>query len=99
MMRTWSGVIRSADREAYREYIELTGLPGYKSTPGNIDAWLVLRDRQDGLTEVVMVSLWESRGAIVQFAGRDIDRAVFYPEDDKYLVDRDLRVLHYDVVA
>lgn len=99
IMRTWSGVIRTTDREAYRDYIMTTGLSGYRTTPGNIDAWMVYRDRGDGTTEVVTISLWESRGAIVQFAGRDIAKAVFYPEDEKYLVDRDLSVRHYDVVT
>ena len=31
------------------------------------------------------------------FAGPDISRAVFYPEDDQYLIDRDLTAQHYDV--
>jgi len=28
----------------------------------------------------------------------DIERAVFYPEDDRYLIDRDEHVTHYEVV-
>jgi hypothetical protein len=31
------------------------------------------------------------------FAGDDIARARFYPEDDRYLLERDLTVTHYDV--
>ena len=37
------------------------------------------------------VSWWESRAAIIGFAGSDIEAAVFYPEDDEYLVDRETR--------
>jgi hypothetical protein len=33
------------------------------------------------------------------FAGEDISRAVFYPEDDRYLVDRETTVTHYEVTA
>lgn len=99
VMRTWTGVIRTADRAAYRDYIAETGLDGYRSTPGNLDAWMLYRSRADGMTEVVTVSLWESRDAIEGFAGNDIDRARFYPEDDRYLVERDLEVRHYDVVG
>jgi hypothetical protein len=43
--------------------------------------------------------LWESRAAIEGFAGQDISRAVFYPEDDRYLIDRDLTVSHYEVAG
>jgi hypothetical protein len=33
----------------------------------------------------------------VGFAGDDIDQAVFYPEDDRYLIDRELTVKHFTV--
>ena len=98
-MRTWSGVIRTRDRDEYRDYIAATGLDGYRATPGNIDAWMLYRDREDGTTEVVTVSLWESRDAIGGFAGDDISVARFYPEDDRFLLERDLTVKHYDVVG
>jgi len=45
-----------------------------------------------------MVSLWESEDSIRRFAGDTIDRAVFYPEDDRYLVERDEHVDHFEVV-
>lgn len=53
------------------------------------------RDRGDGLTEITTVSRWESMEAAIRFAGDDPERAVFYPEDDLYLVERDERVRHY----
>jgi len=99
VMRTWTGVIRTVDRDGYRDYILSTGLEGYRATPGNLDAWMLYRDRGDGTSEVVTVSLWESREAISGFAGDDIDVARFYPEDDRFLVERDLTVKHYDVVG
>ena len=49
--------------------------------------------------EIVTVSMWESRSAIEGFAGQDIDQAVFYPEDDRYLIERDLTVSHYEVAG
>jgi hypothetical protein len=45
------------------------------------------RDLGDGRTEVLTVSWWVSRAAIIGFAGSDIEAAVFYPEDDEYLVE------------
>ncbi|SFR93542.1 hypothetical protein SAMN04487846_0817 [Microbacterium sp. cf046] len=39
---------------------------------------------------------WESLEAITRFAGADYERAVLYPEDDRYLLERDDRVRHYD---
>jgi hypothetical protein len=45
-----------------------------------------------------MVSLWSSLDDVRAFAGDDVEQAVFYPEDDGFLIDRDLRVRHYEVV-
>ena len=36
--------------------------------------------------------------AVKAFAGEDYETAVFYPEDDRYLVERDLACTHWDVV-
>ena len=44
------------------------------------------------LIEFVTFSLWDSLDAIKAFAGDDYETAVFYPEDDRYLVERDLHV-------
>jgi hypothetical protein len=41
--------------------------------------------------------VWESYDAIKAFAGEDYETAVFYPEDDRYLVERDLTSAHYEV--
>ena len=42
------------------------------------------------------LSLWESRAAIVAFAGEDIEAAVLYPEDAEYLLDES-SITHHDV--
>ena len=52
----------------------------------------------DGRAEFLLLTLWESEEAIRRFAGDDICRAVFYPEDDRFLVERDDHVNHFDVV-
>jgi len=49
--------------------------------------------------EIFTVSLWESEDAVRAFAGDDISRAVFYPEDDAWLVSRDLHADPWAVVG
>lgn len=96
--RIWKGATRRADGDAYAEYMNSTGIAGYRSTPGNRAALMLRRDVDDRC-EFVMVSLWESMESIISFAGDDVATAVFYPEDNRFLVDRDLTVLHYEVVT
>jgi heme-degrading monooxygenase HmoA len=94
--RIWRGWIRRADSDAYLDYLRETGLDEYRATPGNRGAWVLRRD--DGeRTEVITLSFWDSLDAIHGFAGDDIARAVFYPEDDRFLVDRELTVRHYQL--
>ena len=96
--RIWRGVVRRDDAEAYVNYIVNTGMAEYRSTPGNQGAWMLRRDDGDR-SEIVTFSLWDSRDSIRAFAGHDIDQAVFYPEDDHFLLERDLTVRHYDVAG
>jgi heme-degrading monooxygenase HmoA len=97
IVRTWRGWLRTDQAAAYVEYIDRTGLAAYRETAGNLGAQMWTRDLDDGRTEVITVSWWRSRADIEGFAGQDIDAAVFYPEDDHYLIDREMTVQHYDV--
>jgi heme-degrading monooxygenase HmoA len=94
--RTWRGAVRRTDADAYSDYMQGTGVAGYRETPGNQGVWMLRRDTGE-LTEFVMFTLWDSLDAVKAFAGEDYETAVFYPEDDRFLVERDLTCTHYEV--
>ena len=96
--RIWRGATREADRDTYFEYLQKTGLKEYKSIPGNRGVW-VLRRMYDGKSEFTLISLWDSWDAIKAFAGPDPEKAVFYPDDDNFLLERGLGVTHYEVLS
>jgi heme-degrading monooxygenase HmoA len=96
--RIWRGAVRAQDAAAYAAYVQRTGIEGYQGTPGNRGAWLLQRIEGDR-AEFITVSFWESREAIEAFAGHDINAAVFYPDDDQFLIERDLTVNHYEVAG
>ena len=96
--RTWRGAVRAKDAPAYAAYVQKTGIEGYQRTPGNRGAWLLWRVEGDR-AEFITVSFWESRAAIEAFAGQDIEKAVFYPDDEQFLIERDLTVHHYEVTG
>lgn len=99
VVRMWTGVVRTADADDYARYVETTGMTAYRATPGNLDAWLLTRDLGDGRTEVTTVSRWRLLADITAFAGSDAEKAVFYPDDDRWLIERDERVRHYRQVG
>jgi heme-degrading monooxygenase HmoA len=95
--RIWRGTVRESDQDTYYEYLLKTGLKEYAETPGNRGVH-TLRRLADGKCEFLLLTLWDSREAIKNFAGADYEKAVYYPEDDKFLLDRGPRVEHYEVL-
>jgi heme-degrading monooxygenase HmoA len=84
--------------KSYMSYLEQTGLKEYKATNGFKDVLVLTREVGD-VTEYVLVTLWDSMEAVRDFAGGDPERAVYYPEDDRYFPEeqRPPYVRHYEV--
>ena len=95
--RIWRGVTRKQDLDTYFEYLRETGLKDYASIPGNRGVW-VLRRVQGETAEFTLISLWDSYDAIRAFAGEDYEKAVYYPEDRKFLLDLPPGVEHHEVL-
>jgi heme-degrading monooxygenase HmoA len=104
VVRSWRGVTRTADADAYDDYLHATGYREYAATPGNLGVLALRRPLQatggvaeEPRTEWLLLTLWESMDAVRRFAGAEPERAVFYPEDERFLVDRDLTVHHWEI--
>lgn len=94
--RTWRGWTAAEDADRYAAYVARTGLAAYESTPGNVNAQVLYRVDGDR-AEFLVLSIWTSMDAIHAFAGPDVDRAVFYPEDDEFLIERESFALHWGI--
>lgn len=96
IMREWRAEIRRALKDEYVAYVKSTGIVGYKQTSGNLGAIVATRDIDAQRAEIVTLSWWEDEASIKAFAGSDISRARYYPEDDRYLLTRPETVQHYE---
>jgi hypothetical protein len=86
--RVWRGATRAADAEAYAAYVGRC-LEGERA---------VVLQRVDGdRAEIETIIFFDSLEDVRAFAGDDVERARFYPDDDRYLVGRDSTVRHFDV--
>lgn len=94
--RIWRGATKAEDGDAYLDYLHRTGFAEYRATPGNRGV-LGLRRMENDRAEFLLLTLWESEEAIRRFAGDEIEKAVFYPEDERFLVEREERVSHFEV--
>jgi len=96
--RIWHGVTRASDADAYMEYLNRTGIPDYRATPGNRGVYVLRRMAGDG-AHFTLISLWDSLDVIRAFAGDDIEVARYYPEDQAFLLELEPNVTHHEVLV
>ena len=98
IIRMWHGRVNHNDAREYREFLQQRAIPDYQSVDGNIDVKILERQQEDA-THFITMTTWESFDAIKAFAGEDLERAKYYPEDDGYLLEFEPTVVHYEVVG
>lgn len=96
--RLWHGCVRSAQADAYEVFLAERAIPDYRSVAGNLGVHILRRDADDAV-HFVTLSFWESEDAIRAFAGDDLLKAKYYPEDAGYLLEFEPQVVHYAVTA
>jgi heme-degrading monooxygenase HmoA len=96
--RTWHGVTEAARADEYFDYLQQTGIPEYQATPGNLGVF-VLRRIEGKQAHFLLLTLWDSEEAIRRFAGPDMRKAKYYPEDEDFLLEMEPTVTHYEVLA
>lgn len=93
--RVWRGATLGEDADAYAAYVEESAMKPARALPGSRGT-IVLRRLHAGYAEFETILLFDSMDDVRAFAGDDLDQAVFFPEDDRYLVERDLEVSHFE---
>jgi hypothetical protein len=99
ILREWRAEIRRALKEEYVAYVNTTGIAGYRRAAGNLGAVVAVRDIDEARAEIMTLSWWKDEASVKGFAGEDISRARYYPEDDRFLLTRPETVQHYDSTA
>jgi heme-degrading monooxygenase HmoA len=96
--RTWHGITEVSKADEYVDYLNKTGIPEYRLTPGNLGVYM-LRRIEGNKAHFLLLTLWESEEAIKKFAGPDMEKAKYYPEDERFLLELEPHVTHYEVLA
>ena len=94
--RLWHGSTPVSRSQAYLDFLLKTGVPDYRKTPGNRGVQILLRQEED-VAHFLLISLWDSMEAVGRFAGPDVDRAKYYPENPQLLLELEPNVVHYEV--
>jgi heme-degrading monooxygenase HmoA len=98
IVRMWHGRVPTTRARAYREFLIQRAIPDYRSVPGNLSVRILERSEPDA-THFMTLTTWESLDAIRAFAGDDLERAKYYPEDASFLLEFEPRVVHYEVAG
>jgi len=96
--RIWRGRTPASKAAEYLEFLRRKGLAGYHATGGNLGVQVLLRT-EGNVSEFLLVSYWDGYDAIRRFAGPEPERAVYYPEDDEFLLEKEPTVMHYEVIS
>ena len=91
--RIWHGRTKAAHADEYLQFLIDTGVADYKSVEGNlsVEVWR----RIDGdVCHFYTVTKWSSFDAIRRFAGVDPEKAKYYPDDSRYLLEFEPNVEH-----
>ena len=93
--RIWHGRTKAEHADEYLQFLIDTGVADYKSVEGNlsVEVWR----RIDGeVCHFCTVTKWDSYESIKRFAGGDYEKAKYYPDDSKYLLEFEPTVTHYE---
>ncbi|HEX6834447.1 MAG TPA: antibiotic biosynthesis monooxygenase [Rudaea sp.] len=98
IVRIWHGRTARDKADAYESFLRERAIPDYRSVGGNIDVAIFRRDEAD-VSHFLTVTRWIDENAIRAFAGDDLLKAKYYPEDDAFLLEFEPNVTHYRVAA
>jgi len=96
--RSWDGLTPAAKADEYTEYVRRTGVTELAATDGNRGVYL-LRRKEGDQARFRVLSLWDSMEGIRRFAGDDVEKARYFPEDARFLLGLARNVEHFEVLA
>ena len=96
--RIWHGRTAAEHFETYTDYLKQVAIPDYRRTPG-FKGLTFLRRLSEQEAHFNLITYWDTLDVIRNFAGQDIEKAKYYPEDNHFLLEFEDHVQHYEVFA
>ncbi|UKJ08755.1 hypothetical protein [Solitalea lacus] len=96
--RIWHGKTSIANFERYTYFLKRVAIPDYQNTKG-FKGLSFLRNIKDNEGHFQLITYWKNLDVIRNFAGDDIEKAKYYPEDADFLLEFEEKVQHFEVFA
>ena len=94
--RIWNGRTHLEKADAYHEFLKERAIPDYSGIEGCLGVYILRRDSGD-VALFQTLTFWASEEAIASFAGSDVLKAKYYPEDTEFLLEFEPNVQHFEV--
>jgi heme-degrading monooxygenase HmoA len=91
--RIWHGRTKAEYADEYLQFLIDTGVADYKSVDGNLSVEIWRRIEGD-VCHFWTVTKWDNIESIKKFAGEDYEKAKYYADDSKYLLEFERAVEH-----
>ena len=93
--RIWHGRTKIEHADEYLQFVIDAGVSDYKSVEGNlsVEIW---RKVEGDVCHFWTVTKWDSYESMKNFAGEDLEKAKYYEDDSRYLLEFEPTVEHYE---
>ncbi len=96
--REWKCRCPEKHKQNFLGYLRKTGVHDVEKKTGFLGHSIMERYFSNDMVEIVLTSYWESLESMTAYSGKNINKAVLYPEDDIYKIEPDEHVTIYDVI-
>ncbi|MEM6645564.1 MAG: antibiotic biosynthesis monooxygenase [Bacteroidota bacterium] len=95
--RLWHGRTAAAHADAYLTFLHERAVPDYAGVEGCLGVYVLHRTEGD-VAHFQTLTFWTDEAVVRAFAGDDVLRAKYYPEDDGFLLEQGPFVQHFEVL-
>ena len=95
--RQWRGLAHPNRAQEYVNHLRTETFPALRNIPGFVDASILSRPYGVG-AEFLIVTRWDSIGAIANFTGSDPEVAVVPAKVADMMIEYDRRARHFEVI-
>ena len=96
--RIWHGKTDKSKFGEYSEFLRKVAIPDYKKIIG-MQGFSFLRRTSGSEAHFMLITYWNNWEALRQFAGEDVEKAKYFPEDNDFLLEFEENVQHFEVFA
>lgn len=96
IVRLWHGRVEASQGDEYEVFMKERAAPDYGAVEG-LEKILFLRKNEDDIAHFLLITYWDSMEAVKKFAGEQPEKAKYYPEDDKFLLEKEEKTELYEV--